>query len=446
MPLNSIEQLELEETIRKWLRDISRPNPLRLKAGLRILMTTNFDTFETVCSNSVQQELAGFKKLLSNPEIRAPQSTATPKGREETIHFIKHYTLDNFYLMDNRTSILPNTNLVQKSIIEGERLKSVVHASAMHNVLTNAHHFESLTDKLKESGVSNEKVTEQVNLALQYTRELQKAVAEGDISHILKCLSHHGVDINLPDAQGMTPLHLAAREGLTETLKLLLTVPNINPNPISSNGWTPLHIAARLGHSDIVDALLAVPEINPNTVNSDGWTALHWAAWHGFTETVTVLLTAPGIMVNLADKNATTAFHLAARNGHAHVMAVLLSIHNLEINARDNEQRTPLHLAVMYNHEEAVNLLLSVNAIEVNLKDVDGLTPLHWAARHGYSNILNALLKHPDILVDEEDNSGLSARQWAKRHGHFMAEKYLSGKNPPSGSFLKHLKKFLHIQ
>ncbi len=445
MSLLPEEQTEIEQAIGKALRDVSRPNPYRLKAALRILMTTNLETFETVCSAAVQKELDEFIKLVRAPELIAPDSCRDETSRLAVINYIKQYTLSNFHLLDNRVSILPNTYMIKKSIVEGERLKSVVHASALRNVVANAHHFDKLQDKLKAEGIARDKINEQVRLAVQYTKELYKAVSEGNISHLLQCLSHHGVDVNLPDEQGMTPLHIAAREGLTETVKLLLTVPDIQPNLASNNGWTPLHIAARLGHADIVDALLTMPNINVNSVNSDGWSALHWAAWHGFTETVTVLLTAPGVKINLADQNRTTPFHLAARNGHPDVIAVLLSFEQIDVNALDNEQMTPLHLATMYNHAAAVTVLLSSPNIEVNRKDVDGLTPLHWAARNGYTNILKALLSHRDILVDGLDNSGLTPMDWALRNGHFVIEQYLaplSTRKPPKKHWTQKLKHF----
>ena len=418
MPILPSEKTEIETAIRQALRDVSKPNPYRLKIALRVLVSTDLKTFQSVCSETVQNELKDFNEFLTHPETLAPLSCKEATNKTDVVDFIKQYVLENLQLLDNRTSILPNTFMVQKSIIEGEHLKSVVHSSALRNVLTQANHFEEVQKKLKEKGLPPEKIEKIIEEAVHYTKALHKAVLEANISEILECLSHHGVDVNLPDEQGMTPLHLAAREGLNETIKLLLTVPNIKVNSTSNNGWTPLHIAARLGHAEIVDAILAMPNVNPNMVNSDGWSTLHWAAWHGFPETVTVLLTARGININLADRNQTTPLHLAARNGHGDIISLLLSRSEIAVNALDNEYRTPLHLAVMYNHESALRVLLSFKKLNLNLKDMDGLTALHWAARHGYIDILKALLAHPDISIKERDNSGLLALDWAIRNAH----------------------------
>jgi ankyrin repeat protein len=407
MAMLPAEKVDIEKTITKALQDVSHANSFRLKAGLRILMTTNLETFENICSPTVQKDLTIFKKLLSNPETLAPNSTQSEENKTDTLNFIKHYTLRHLHLLDSRTSILPNTFMVQKSIMEGERLKSVVHSSSLRNVVMNAHYFDSLEKKMSAEGIAKDQLESMINLAKTYTYKLHKAVLEGNISMVLKCVSIHGVDVNFPNEQGMTPLHVAVRDGLTETVKILLTVPDINVNRVSNNGWTPLHIAARLGHADIADALLTMPSIDPNLVNSDGWSALHWAAWHGCTEVVTVLLAVPSIKINPIDGNNTSPLHLAARNGHADIISILVSLPEILVNALDNEQRTALHLATIYNHEAAVIALLHSQQIDVNLADRDNLTPLQWAARNGQVEILNVLLARPDTVLGNMD-------------GHFM--------------------------
>lgn len=418
MALINTEQAEIEKTISKALRDVSRANPFHLKAGLRILMTANLQAFESVCSSAVQQDLQDFKELLLHPEHLAPQSTKTIADRTMTLNFIKHYTLDHLTLLDNRTAILPNTYMVQKSIMEGERLKSVVHSSALRNIVFSAHYFDSLETKFKKEGMPPEKIPEQIQKAAESTRQLHQFALAGHISGILKCLSVHGVDVNFPNEQGMTPLHLATRKGFVETVKLLLTVPGINANLPNNNGWTPLHFAARLGFADIADALLTMPTLDVNIVSSDGWSALHWAAWHGFTEVVTVLLTAPHIVVNLANRTGTTPLQLAARNGHPDVIAILLSVPSILVNFKDNEHSTALHMAVRYNHEAAVKTLLSYPNIALNDVDLDGFTPLHWAARNGNASIVKDLLAEKDLLTEELDNNGMTPYDWALRNEH----------------------------
>lgn len=426
MTIQPNEIANIEKVIKQALSDVSRPNPMHLRAGLRILMTTNQQTFDSIGSESIRKELKDFQNFLQNPKILAPESTKTPEGALEVIEYIKHFTLQNLNLLDIRTSILPNTEMVQKSIMEGERLKSVVHTSALKNVVTNAHYFDGLEKKFRDEGMPEEKIPHAIELAVRNTAELHTSVLEGNISHILKNLSVHGVDVNYPDERGYTPLCIAAREGYTETVKLLLTVQGINVNAVTNNGWTPLHIAARMGFSDVVDALLTRPDIKVNLVNSDGWTPLHWAAWHGHIEVVTVLLTAPGILVNATDRNGTAPLHLAARNGHPDVIRVFLTVPGVLVNITENDLHTPLNFAAQYNHEGAVSVLISSEHIDPNLADLDGLTPLHWAARNNEVGILKKLLSNRDTLTDILDHNGMTPLDWAIRHGHTECIKILN--------------------
>lgn len=442
MALHLKEKTAIEEYILKALKDVSRTNPLRLKAGLRILLTTNLDTFEKICSPSVQSDLDDFKKLLLSPEMFAPVSCQGLEDKQQVEEYVKQYTLSRLNLLDERTSILPNPSMVKSSLLGGERLKSVVHASAMRNVITHAHYLEALEKRFKNEGVPQEKISEKVNRALECTVDLRKAVLDGDVTKVLQNLAVRGVDINYPDEQGFTPLHLAVRENQLEIARLLLTVPHININQVSNTGWTPLHMAARQGHADILDAILAMPDVNPNVVNSDGWSALHWAAWHGFIDTVTVLLTAPGINVNVIDKNGSTPLHWAARNGHHDIIAVLISVPEIAINIQDHEQRTPLHEAASYSHKEAVASLLKSPKIEPNLKDKDGLTALHAAARNGDKDIIELLLTNRDTLIDILDNNGMTPYDWAIKNGHDGVIQYLKMDNAEKPSFMLKLRKF----
>jgi len=65
---------------------------------------------------------------------------------------------------------------------------------------------------------------------------------------ICKKLLELGADVNFQDDTGMTPLHYAARKGLSEIAKLLIdNGANIDSVEILNNA-TPLHLACKTGH------------------------------------------------------------------------------------------------------------------------------------------------------------------------------------------------------
>jgi ankyrin repeat protein len=76
-----------------------------------------------------------------------------------------------------------------------------------------------------------------------------------DVSKVVELLLEHKADPNLPDDDGTTPLHEAARRGDTETaIRLLEFGAKIDAQ--DKNGRTPLHKAAVNSHGDTVDLLL----------------------------------------------------------------------------------------------------------------------------------------------------------------------------------------------
>ncbi|UYV82179.1 EHMT1 [Cordylochernes scorpioides] len=88
---------------------------------------------------------------------------------------------------------------------------------------------------------------------------------------------------------GMTSLHLAAREGDVEICKLLLDTAKLNVNIQDDGGWTPIVWASEHRHIDVIRLLLsrgADPTIRDNEEN----TALHWSSYSGSLEISHILL------------------------------------------------------------------------------------------------------------------------------------------------------------
>jgi len=83
-------------------------------------------------------------------------------------------------------------------------------------------------------------------------------------------------------------LFRAVRAGSPDTVKALLSSPNVDVNAVDEHGNTPLIEAARLGHDKVATALL-IAHADPSIKNSEGKTALMLAAEGGHDETVRVL-------------------------------------------------------------------------------------------------------------------------------------------------------------
>jgi ankyrin repeat protein len=91
-------------------------------------------------------------------------------------------------------------------------------------------------------------------------------------------LKFPNIELNLRDAKGNTPVHLAAKEGSADTLKALLKPPGMDLNPRNAKGNTPAHLAAKAGRVETLEVLLKCPGIDVEQKNQQGETVLQIAS------------------------------------------------------------------------------------------------------------------------------------------------------------------------
>ena len=94
--------------------------------------------------------------------------------------------------------------------------------------------------------------------------------------------------------QGKTALHLAAENGWSSSIRLILNR-TANADSCDSAGRTALHLAAKNGHVKVVQEILSTchrkkVQFNINARDSDGMTVLHYAAANGGQEIIEILL------------------------------------------------------------------------------------------------------------------------------------------------------------
>ena len=154
------------------------------------------------------------------------------------------------------------------------------------------------------------------------------ACKNGHIDLVKKML-RYGVDVNVNDKYGNTPLYWASMCGYTEVVKLLLAH-GADVNVKDNDGSTPLYWASSRGHTEIVKLLLA----------------------HG-----------ADVNVNVNDKYGNTPLFCASYEGHAEIVKLLLE-HGADVNVKNNYGSTSLHWASSNGHTEMVNLLKQHGATE----------------------------------------------------------------------------------
>lgn len=278
-------------------------------------------------------------------------------------------------------------------------------------------------------------------------------------AHLVNLMHLRRADINLADAAGDGPLHVAARRAMPLTVAGLLRA-GADANRVNRRGETPLRAAAdSKERSSAADAtpgphpqmvLLLLPhtkEVKGVTVsgeplahfvirtgglddvrvildrkldlaarNAEGETPLQLAAATGDAARV-ALLAAAGGDVNAADSSGRTSLYGAAWEGQVALVEILLAA-GARASGVPPSQRgdaptsTPLHAAA-WQGQAAVARLLIAHGAAVDARDSDGSTPLHKAVWQGHAEVVRHLLA-AGADASARDNSGLSALDHAR--------------------------------
>lgn len=230
---------------------------------------------------------------------------------------------------------------------------------------------------------------------------------------ILILLMIHGAKIRATTVDGWMPLHVAAANGRARALEVLLGRRNLEVDEKLEDGITALHLAARNDHLDATNVLLA-HGAHVEGPQDSGWTPLHFAARHGGLPVVTLLLNHHATLT-ARTKHQFTALHLAAISGNVDVVDLLLK-RGAELEVRNHDGQTPLHLAARFGLPDTIRPLLEAGA-DREARTTDGWHPLHQAVRDGTQAAV-ALLIDQGADVQARTMNGWSALHLAAWRGH----------------------------
>jgi hypothetical protein len=167
-----------------------------------------------------------------------------------------------------------------------------------------------------------------------------KAV-ENDHAEAIHVFLSAGIDLEVKDERGWTPLMIAAANG-QEKLTQLLIHSGARLTARDVNGFTPLHWAAFKGMSTIVELLLS-KEVDIDSQSKFKWTPLMQACTKGHMEVCSILVSA-GANVDLANSDGLTALQMATSKGF-HGIVELLTAHGAGRNVKVNEGNASLKLS-----------------------------------------------------------------------------------------------------
>lgn len=195
------------------------------------------------------------------------------------------------------------------------------------------------------------------------------------------CTSHRrGIHHQTGNPQGWTPLMMAASEGLSSVVKVLLSR-GANVAIEGDHGFTALLLAASDGYLDVCKMLVEAGSDLEVATATMGSTPLHLAGEGGNLELMRVFIEA-GADVNTCRPDGASVLFTASEKGHPHAVRELLRAKANALLFRTNRQTgatyIPLDTAAQNGHTEVVCELLRQRGMEGCGGESGGLTLSGW--------------------------------------------------------------------
>jgi hypothetical protein len=206
-------------------------------------------------------------------------------------------------------------------------------------------YFSSLEARKNEKDVWQNipelKRLETQRLGYNFTPQGFLKAVENDNHEAVRIFLSSGVDLEVKDERGWTPLLIATANGKGSLAQLLI---NSGARLIvrDINGFTPLHWAAFLGMSNIV-VLLVAKGVDVDSQSKFKWTPLMQACTRGH-QSVCSLLIAAGANLELTNSDGSTALEIASNKGNQEIVKLLLA-EGANRNAKDSGGNTSLTLS-----------------------------------------------------------------------------------------------------
>ncbi|KAH7290192.1 hypothetical protein KP509_30G035700 [Ceratopteris richardii] len=192
--------------------------------------------------------------------------------------------------------------------------------------------------------------------------------------------------VNLPNKDGESALHLAARLGHRSAAETLLSF-QADPNQLNKYFDGPIDYAFEAGHDDIVAILMR----NGADITDRIKHAL-------------VKLAAAEVRKNPLlpkprewDLQDLYLLHTTAMSGRTRILDALLDQSTMDVNARNEWKQTPLHCAAILGKTAVVMSLVKRREVRANAGDRRGKTALQYAIECKHSEVEKLLLERAEV-------------------------------------------------
>jgi ankyrin repeat protein len=353
-----------------------------------------------------KNDLDAVKVLLENGNVRTKIDSTDKEGNSAHMYAARQGNREMMKLL------VDSGAGAKIDIALGELLDDIAPAMAKENV---ERALDIIGDNIKALDAAG-------NNILMLLINSQKFLGAGR-TELIKGLINRGLDINIANAQGKTPLIIAAEKGDLNAIQLLLSA-GANPAGIDyadSNGKTALFKAVQSNSATMVQQLLANgASATIAETKGDKMTSLIAAVRLGWAEGVKLLLAsgAANVALEAKDAHGMTALAIAVEQANPELEQILLSAgaNPAGIDYADSNGKTALFRAVQSKSAAGVQQLLAKRA-SATIAETKGdkMTPLISAVRQGWVEGVKLLLASgaANVALEAKDAHGMTALNYA---------------------------------
>ena len=272
---------------------------------------------------------------------------------------------------------------------------------------------------------------------MSYCRNpLHTAVATSNIE-FTQFLINNGIDLEMKNPNGYTPLHTACVHDKIKMVQLLIKhQPTFDASSRTNDGRTIFHCAVGNSDPQVPKLILDTFRFEDIRCNPHGFTMLHFAVFYGPKETIEFLMESKdkfGINLEERTNHGRTILHLACQKRDIEIVDLIhyaLEKFNIDIDFGTSDyhhQATPLHYACSNKTSDVAIHLLQRFPDKINVLGPNDKHVLHYACKYGHLELLKYIFGNQDFDIDFNitTQDGDTPLHIACNNGHFEVVKFL---------------------